>query len=156
MAIVSAVVAVRTVLTSLLLLVFLTFLVFDCSCCCFWPCCCWFPCYFGVSDVTGVPTVANFSAVTRYLLLIMAILLLAFPDVSVVSCIAVYPTVGGVLTAVDIFGVLAAARFFAVAITLAGNVLFWLPSGCFRPCCFVGEHVSCCWRSCCCWRTFFC
>jgi hypothetical protein len=44
------------------------------------------PAVFGVSDVTGVPSVANFSAVARYLLLIVAILLLAFPDVSVVSC----------------------------------------------------------------------
>jgi len=45
------------------------------------------PAVFGVSDVT----VANFSAVVRCLLLIMTILLLAFPDVSVVSCAGSLP-----------------------------------------------------------------
>jgi hypothetical protein len=92
----------------------------------------------------------------------MAIPLLAFPDVSVVSCIAVYPTVGGVLTAVDIFGVPVAARFFAVAVVLLLTfssgfpLVAFGPSASVRAPAVVGVHVSCCWRSCCCWRTFFC
>jgi hypothetical protein len=74
----------------------------------------------------------------------MAILLLAFPDVSVVSSIAVYPTVAGVLTAVDIT--------FSSGFPLVA----FGPSASVRAPAVVGVHVSCCCRYCCCWRTFFC